>query len=125
MAILTKFDRVNFPKVANDLAKAAQSVATKYGFTIEPAGGQIDDAVATFKLRAVLPEAMKDTFTKSAVAYGLPADGLGKTFISRSRTYTITGLDIGKRNPVTTVRDDGTIYTWPADLVAQLLAAAK
>lgn len=108
MAKITSFDRDNWKMVAADIEKAVQSVAKKYGIILESGGGTISDVNGVFKLRVNIEGSTEAAYRKHAKSYGLPEDGVGKTFIDRrGRTYTITGLDPYKKFPVVTVRDDG------------------
>ena len=54
--------------------------------------------------------------------YGLPEDGLGKTFDHMGKTFTVTGLKPSRRKyPVSAKGADGKGYKFPADLVKRLI----
>jgi hypothetical protein len=123
---ITQFDRSNVRVIGADIVAAAQKVAAKYGITIEARGCNFSDADTTFKLRAVLSSAMIELYEKNAPRMGLPADGIGKSFKSGGRTYTITGLEPGKKFPVLSIRDDGRKYAHRTEVVVLgLLATAN
>jgi hypothetical protein len=107
MAKITSFNKENWKTVAADIEKAVQSVAKKYGITLESAGGAINDINGVFKLRVNVEGSIEEAYRKNWKFHQLPEDGLGKTFVDRGRTYTIKGFDPYKTYQVLTVRDDG------------------
>ena len=107
---ITSFDRDNFKKVADEIEKAVQPVAKKYGIILESGGGTIKDVDGVFKLRVNTEGSTETAYREQAKSYGLPEDGIGKTFIdSGGRACTITGLDPYSKYPVIALRDGKTI----------------
>jgi len=61
-----------------------------------------------------------ENFKRYARSLGLNADDLGKTFTSRGRQFTITGLNIRARTyPIEAKRDDGKGFKFGAATVAR------
>jgi len=121
---ITKFDRSNLDTVGNALEAAVQSVAIKYGLEIKSRGCTYSDRETTFRLRATVIGGAADNYLEHASRYGLPADGLGRKFVSNGHVYTITGLKPYVKFPVLSTREDGKSYGHRADHVVSLLKAA-
>jgi hypothetical protein len=123
MAKINSFTLENSKPIAKDLEVAVQAVAKKYGIEIKEYGFRYSSKETTFKLQAKVPGALAEDYRKHAAELGLPVDGLGKTFVDKHRTFTITGLDRYKSYPVTATRDDGEEYSFKVDYVIELLKA--
>jgi hypothetical protein len=58
--------------------------------------------------------------------YGLPLDGLGRTFQHKGKTYTIAGLDLGRRAyPVVCLDEAGTKILFKVVGIKQVLGLPK
>jgi hypothetical protein len=128
MRRITQFDEDNLDPVASALEAAAQSVAKKFGLEIKSWGCSYDSAQSTFRLRATIPGAVEkkatDEYKQYAKTYGLPASGIGRAFTDGNHTFTITGLDIGRKYPVQATREDGRSYGFDPSYVTERLKAS-
>ena len=125
MMKIKKFDSNNIDVVAAALEAAVRDTAKKLGLDIKGHGCTWGPSETTFRLRASVPGAAereaKAEYKQHAKSLGLPADGIGKVFVYGKHSFTITGLDIGKRYPVKAVRDDGGWWGFAESLVIDAL----
>ena len=76
------------------------------------------------KLQKRLQET-RQTYLKFGESYGLKKEWLDKTFAEGRYQYTIVGLAFGRtRTKVVTRRNDGRVFDWPANAIANKLKAA-
>ena len=122
-AKIETFTQDNWKVVAADLVKAVESVGKRYGVTFEKHGGQINRGNGIFKLKATIDGSAEADYLKYATKVGLPADGLGKTFIDGRHSYTIVGFEPFKTYPILTKRGDGQSIQWKVGRVVELLKA--
>lgn len=98
--------------VQEELLLAAQAIATKHGMTAKIGSSTYDEATYTPKIAFTFPELVKEktdmVVKRYAPLLGLPEDVIGKSYISKGRTFTVTGLNPSKpKNSVLLERDDG------------------
>ena len=128
---INQFDKTNLTKVVRPgLEKALAAVAAEWGVKIEVGSCRFDTNNVTFQVKLstvgsdlAAEERNTKTWALMAGIFGLPTDGLGRTFATGGRRYTITGLSPQRRSyPVDAKRDDGKVFKFPSETVAGLLA---
>ena len=96
--------------ISEELLLAANEIAAKHGLTVKLAGGSYDEAVSTVKVEFTFPNLAKEKTERSAKLYapmlGLPEDIIGRSYINRGRTYTVTGLNPNKPKNAVELKDD-------------------
>ncbi len=111
----------------DDITKALEPVAQKYGLSSLVAGGASyspDGSTFTYKINGVgdaqAEEVKNDAQNKVyAKMLGLPEDAVGRTFTSRGETFKITRIDINKpKYPIiATNLGNNKSYKFPTDMV--------
>lgn len=109
-------DRTKCRQIENEAVEALQVLlGEKYGVKVSFKGGQIGGGFCVLKVEFAEVKTDGSVETKeasnyklNASLYGLPADGMGKTFHFRSRTYKVVGLKPGcKYNILAERQPDG------------------
>lgn len=127
------FTRQEAVKLAEEMREAVKPVLAKHGLTL--GGGhttygtdvrvRLDVVKVELEngVNVATPEAAN--WKQMARYYGLPEDGLGKTFRNGGHTFTVTGLNTRRgRYPVLATREDGKQFKFPTETVAALLKVA-
>lgn len=110
---------------------AAEAVAKKHGMRVARQSGSFSDALSiSITIEKVdiderginvASPAVAD-YARYAAGYGLPEDGVGRTFTERGRQYTILGLEPRARTfPIVVRRDDGSEFRLTAAVVKKAL----
>jgi len=128
-------ERAEAREITAEIKAAVEAVLAKRGMKLTVGmthfGDSYDVKLVATKM-AVDPETGIDLGSKEAVewkryaaSFGLPAEGLGKTFKSGGHTFTVVGLNAKKyTRPVVATREDGKTFVFPPEPVKALLAVA-
>ncbi len=136
---MTNFTRPNVRALQSDLSAALAAVAQKHGINITMGNARFSESECRFskiicQAKGTLAQAAPNLPVNSARdpyntlesreyinlahMHNLPTDGLGKTFVSMGRTFTIIGLKSSRRKyPVTAVGSQGGRYKFSATSV--------
>lgn len=112
-------------------AAVQAQVAEAYGMTAKVGNAKYTSGSVTFSVTLAVvsedgtvrsPEA--EAYTSFAGMYGLPVDGLNKTFRNRGQVFRVIGLNTRRGKYPVLVEDlQGKRYKYPAESVAALLKA--
>lgn len=132
---LTTIDKPTANELIPIIVDAVEAALAKYGVTVEAAGGLIaaDHTEFTAKVRIkansssavmIRVTAEADDWKRYAKMFGLPEDGMGCTFSSNGRSYTIIGIRPARpKYPVlASCVEDGKRYKFSAADVVRHLA---
>jgi len=118
MSQIKMFDRTTVRLLRDDLDAALQTVAKKYGISIQTGNARFSSENVTFKLEAavvsesgvaVTNEASE--FKRYAALLGLDEDDLGKSFSYRGQPYEIVGAKLSSRKyPILVKNRNGKVY---------------
>jgi len=133
MTTIKHIDRNVARLLGEELEKAAQEIAKRYGLQVKGAGGSYMAGSFTAKTEfAVIGEngiaETKDVeaFRLLASSFGLAAEDLGRTFVKDGKKHTICGLrPKADRFPILARREDGKTFKFPAATVKVMLARAS
>lgn len=130
---MDRFTRDNLRPLDAELAAALRPICEQYGISVRAAGATFSDTRALVKFELVIqatasPEAaaaVAAEFARYAAMVGVRPDALGKSFTTRTGTYTVTGINPGRSSfPVSATRSDGKAYKFPAQALPAELRAA-
>ena len=106
-------------QIASEIEVAVQEIAKKHDISITYGGGNFLGFDCTIKLRlAAIGKEADEENAAYAKMLGLPEDIVGKTFINKLSTFTITRLDINKiKYPVLARNQNDLPYKFTVDAV--------
>lgn len=120
--------------VQSEIGEAAKAIFAKHGLEFKGARATYGDELSVKVIGHLIqlddsgvnradPQVLD--YERYAQAYGLPTDGIGKTFHSSGHQYTIAGLNPkATRMPVLGRRQDGRMFKFSPETVLALLARA-
>ena len=129
MSKITKMSRATCRTLQDEMMKALEPVAAKYGLTVNYDGARFSDTQVTAKVKwAVVTEAIsKDgtskaipaDFANAALSIGLKPEHYGATFKSGRTEYRITGIKLSRyKYPVSAERvKDGRGFKFPVETI--------
>jgi len=112
-------DKTKCRQIESEAVEALQVLlGEKYGVKVSFKGGQIGGGFCALKFEFAEVKADGSVTTKEATnyklyasGYGLPADGMGKTFLFRGRQYKVIGMKPGcKYNILGQRQPDGKVF---------------
>jgi hypothetical protein len=123
---ISNLNRASLDLVALAIDEALASVGEKYGLQIATGGGTYGGANASLKLKLSVVNADGSVVTEEAQCFkqyiGMYSNGrmtpedLGKTFVSKGKTYTVIGLMLrAKKYPILAQRSDGSKFKFSVD----------
>lgn len=133
MAKVSQFDRPTIRLLRDKLEAAVKSVADEYGIAINFGSARFTDANVSFKTElAVIGESgavrqIVTDFKRYAPLWGLNAEDLGRSFVSRGTMFRIVGAKPSSRKyPILAENIEGKVYKFSTDqvLLALTLQAA-
>lgn len=127
------FDRTNVRQIDEAIKLALKQVEAEFGVIVTCSGCSYSEN--EIKPRIVLntctvddgsgiSDAARRTWALLCESFNFTEADLGRTFVDRRHTYTITGLTCGGRYPILCRRDDDRIFKYDADAVQRLLLTA-
>ena len=128
---LTSLDRTSVKAIAEDITKALESVANKYGVAIKYKGGSFTASNCTYRIEVAVKgndgaviDRDREAFKTHSIIFGLNPNMLDQTFVHGGDTFKITGLSPRKHKfPVLAVKlSNGKGYKFPAHTIKLLLA---
>jgi len=126
--LISTFDRQSCRHLSDDITAAIQSVAKKYGVSLQYGGGTYNEATATLKISAVVANSNGKIQTKGEAdwkryhnMFGLKANILGTKINYAGEQYKIVGLSPrSRRFPVLVERvSNGKRYKLPTSAVSK------
>jgi hypothetical protein len=98
MERITRMDRTIAKRLGDDLEKAAQEVAKKYGVVAARRSGSFSDMQFTTKIEFAITETADGKspaqveFERYAKIFGLEAEDYGKEIVLQAERFTIAGI---------------------------------
>ncbi len=122
-------DSINKAKaqaLGSAVEKALAAVAEEFGLTVEVRGGKYSANSYAPRVEFATAGASEDDFRTYAHMYGLEPDDFGKEFVSRGRTFKVSGLAHRSRTyPIlATEMSDGKTYKFTPDGIQKALGKA-
>ena len=123
-------DKAKLRNIASDIEAAIQEVGKKHGVQLKRGNASYTDTNFTLKIEGAAIDSSgeilsreKQDFMYYALSYGLSPDDFGKTFISRGRTFKISGLKpkASKYSILAEEVGTGKSFKFPATAVKQAL----
>jgi hypothetical protein len=131
MTTITEINRTTIKIIDEEINVAMAAIAEKFGLTYDAKGGAFNPTLGTLRVAGEFGtgDAKRNAFN-SVIRFltdenhqpYFTEDDFGRSFISRGRTYTITGAN--PRAPKFAIeadRDDGAGFKFPAKAVRALL----
>ncbi len=130
---MSALDKETVKRIGKRAEEKLKEIEAEFGISVSYGGGRFSKTNATLKFEFALVREDGSVATKEAEDYkrwhglfGLPADGVGQTFLYQSQEYTIMGiLPKSKKYPVITMNSDGRSIKFPAELVKRLLGDVR
>jgi hypothetical protein len=120
-----ELSRATVKAISADAEQALQSVAKKYGLTVERGNGNFSSTSFMAKFEFSLAGENRDAtaFKTRAMMYGLKESDLGRSFKSNGETFTISGLATkAKKFPILATNSKGQTYKFSASNVKLYLS---
>lgn len=124
-------DRQTCIAIAREIDEAVAPIFAKHGLTAKPTRSKYgDELVVSVKAIAVKlnDEGVNEAdpsvkaYKMFAPSYGLPEDGVGRSFTYGGKRFTVTGLATTRTTrPVQVTREDGRRFKFPIDAAKALL----
>jgi hypothetical protein len=92
--------------ISHALEAAAKEIAAKYGCEAAYSGGRYGTDSYTAKIEFTEPTRKSATATSMASALGLPADIIGYSFRSSTKTFTVVGLNPSRPKFCVALKDE-------------------
>ena len=129
---VTRFDRATAREVGKRITEALATLADELGVSIEYKGGSFSERSLVCKLEVACKgdsgevfSRTADDFKRSAWAFGLKPEDLGRTFKAQGRVFTITGLRSKATKRPILATADGRSFAFPAEDVIRLMGGGK
>ena len=123
-------------QISSKMNAEIDAVYKKYGFTVTHRKGTVNDHTGQLIYKTTLQDvnhkdingnaanAEQIHYRDFAAYYGLPADGIGRQFISNGRQYTIVGLKNSRAKRILIAENERkTRYVFEPKAVVTLLAS--
>jgi len=119
---MSNFDAGTRRAIGHELELAIKKIAENYGFEARLKGGTYSDVSFIPKVEFYSLEAKKEEGSSLAGLFGLPSNIIGKSYTSKSITYTVTGINPKRpKNCIELMGDNGKSYKCSAENIKMML----
>ena len=128
MSKIENFDPKTCRVLSDEILKALQPLADKYGLVLKPGNGVYSDGRYTAKVEfaaigndGVAKTKEVEEFNKYHGLVGLEKEDFGKTFVNNGRTFAVCGLKFGTKMPILgRETTSGKIFKFTVDAVKKI-----